>query len=573
MKQQIHAANDFMSEVQSLKNEMKNMHELLEKKDNEIRVWHRQVNELQQMIQMLRAEREEHLTKENTTLNALREQIAELMQRNATLETEANNVRREQSNVIERLQNELAVVQTQYNRQVLMVEELTAQKNELLMRLERNMEQHSVLAKELQTIRLECTQAQRRYEELVHQKDKLHQELQQCEESLAKERNAHADVLKDLQERDKELTTLRHEIQRLQDALHTTEEQQRHTAITLDSVQRELETLQATYNTLTTTFNNVKTELQEAHQHNSELYSSLMKANEEILALKKENAALRTTTTTTTATATTTNTNASTSLSLTSPHSTRLSSNTPFVNQSEYGDEDDTVAHTKEISILRHHIAILMREKSDVCAQLHQQTKVLQELLNERGELATQIDTRNTISSLQETIERLQAENRQLLLQRESLLQQVSRNTTTGGETPPMNSTNTNNNTSATIIHPVKESTLEQTVAQLQTIITELKTENAELRRRLEEHSKEKEKENENVFFSETEIGININPTNATNLDTKSPPSQILSSTILEQLQPQQQQQQQQHEQQQPPKRRSFFRFLSAIWSTLFGYD
>jgi DNA repair exonuclease SbcCD ATPase subunit len=146
------------------------------------------------------------------------------------------------------------------------------------------------------------------------------------------------------------------------------------------------------------------------------------------------------------------------------------------------------LSNDAQVNALRTEIEILKREKVTVNKQLHQQTRVLEELLQER---AVEADAVNKVSSLSEKLENVSKQNQELLdkknkieserTQFENILKQYNL-------LPSTMNHDENNHPAHTPTNLYRANDLEQTVAQLNTVIIELKVENNELRQIIEEY-------------------------------------------------------------------------------------
>jgi hypothetical protein len=112
---------------------------------------------------------------------------------------------------------------------------------------------------------------------------------------------------------------------------------------------------------------------------------------------------------------------------------------------------------------------------------------------------------------------------------------------------------------------------LEHTITQLHAIISELKTENAELKKRLEQSQQH---DNVEVVGQRWQ-----HPASTTTPSTTEITLSLTNDRIPQPPQPPPQQQSNEanasssFSQQPPPRRRSLFSFLSTIWSAIMGYD
>jgi len=146
------------------------------------------------------------------------------------------------------------------------------------------------------------------------------------------------------------------------------------------------------------------------------------------------------------------------------------------------------LSNDAQTNALRTEIEILRREKATVSKQLHQQTRVLEELLQER---AVEADAVNKVSSLTEMLENVNKVKETLLEEKnkiesertqfENILKQYNL-------LPSTMSHDENTNAAHNPTNLYRNNDLEQTVAQLNTVIIELKVENNELRQIIEEY-------------------------------------------------------------------------------------
>ncbi len=146
------------------------------------------------------------------------------------------------------------------------------------------------------------------------------------------------------------------------------------------------------------------------------------------------------------------------------------------------------LSNDAQVNALRTEIEILKREKVTVSKQLHQQTRVLEELLQER---AVEADAVNKVSSLTEKLENVNKEKEVLLEEKnkiesertqfENILKQYNL-------LPSTMNHDENNHPAHNPTNLYRANDLEQTVAQLNTVIIELKVENNELRQIIEEY-------------------------------------------------------------------------------------
>lgn len=146
------------------------------------------------------------------------------------------------------------------------------------------------------------------------------------------------------------------------------------------------------------------------------------------------------------------------------------------------------LSNDAQVNALRTEIEILKREKVTVSKQLYQQTRVLEELLQER---AVEADAVNKVSSLSEKLENVSKQNQELVEEKnklesertqfENILKQYNL-------LPSTMNHDENNQPAHTPTNLYRANDLEQTVAQLNTVIIELKVENNELRQIIEEY-------------------------------------------------------------------------------------